>query len=376
MHALVLISGLPTGGAERVTVSFLRRLAEQGRSVPLCTVSARHDGPLAAEVELAGVVRHDLGSRRLADLRAPARLATLIRRDRIDLVHAHGQDAAVVAAAIRPFLRARLVITRHVLDEPAATMRERLRAQASLHAFRRADAVVAVSSAAAARLAHQAGISLARVHVLPNGIELNRFDPMVDRERRDRLRSALGLGHDDPLVLVPAVLRPGKGHDVVLDATAAVRAQHPGLRILFAGDGPLEPELRARAKTLPDAVAFLGQRSDMPDLMAACDVVVLPSLAEALPTVLMEAAAAARPVLATRVGGTPEVVVDGETGLLVPPSDPHQLAAALTALVGNRTRARDMGQAALRQARAQFGIDRQVRRTVELWAAVCDGACR
>jgi glycosyltransferase involved in cell wall biosynthesis len=120
-------------------------------------------------------------------------------------------------------------------------------------------------------------------------------------------------------------------------------------------------------------VRFLGPRDDMPDLMAACDVVVLPSRAEALPTALMEAAAAGRPVVATRVGGVPEVVEDGRTGLLVPAGDPHALARALASVLADPVRAAALGDAARALARQRFGIDRQVERTIELWTRVVAG---
>lgn len=376
MRALLLISGLPTGGAERVTVSFLTCLARHGRPAPLCTLTARHDGPLAGELRQAGVARFDLGSRRLADPRTPLRLARLLRRQHVDVVHAHGQDAAIVAAAIRPFTRARLVITRHVLAEPAHDARERLRAGAALRAFRLADAVVAVSRAAAERLAALASIPLAEIRVLPNGVELDRFEPAKLGPWRERVRAELNVTASDPLVLMPAVMREGKGHDVMLEAAATLRARVPGIRILLAGDGELEPDLRRRARALQHTITFLGRRTDIPDLMAACDLVVLPSDAEALPTVLIEAAAAARPVVATRVGGTPEVVRDGETGVLVPSSEPAALADTIAALLADRGRLEAMGRAGYRLAREEYGIDRQVQRTVELWETLAGGGAR
>ncbi|HXF05576.1 MAG TPA: glycosyltransferase, partial [Blastocatellia bacterium] len=150
---LILLSSLATGGAERVTVSFLRRLQQRGMEALVCTVTARHDGPLAAELSSSGVRRYDLGARRLADPLAAWRLLRLLRRQPIALVHAHGQDASILGAAVRSLVGVPLIITRHVLDEPSVTWRQRLRARLALWAIRQADAVVAVSSAAADRLA-------------------------------------------------------------------------------------------------------------------------------------------------------------------------------------------------------------------------------
>ena len=365
-RALVLLSGLATGGAERVTVAFARRLKAMGLQAPVCTVTARHDGALAAELAAAGVVRHDLGARRLADPRASWRLARLLARERIEIVHAHGQDASIVAAAVRSLSHFVLVITRHVMEEPAATWRQRLRARLACAAFRRADAVVAVSDAAARHLAGLARIPLEAVRVLPNGIDVAAFDG-AGPELRAAARRALAVSPDDALVLVPAVLREGKGHDVLLEAVPALLARVPSARVMVAGGGERERELRDRARPLGEAVRFLGPREDMRELLAACDVVALPSLAEALPTALMEAAAAGRPVVATRVGGVPEVVDDGRSGILVPPRDPDALAEALAALLADPARARACGDHGRRLARQRFGIERQVERTLALW---------
>jgi glycosyltransferase involved in cell wall biosynthesis len=369
LRALVLISGLATGGAERVTVSFMRRLKALGIQAALCTVTGRQDSQLAMELRDAGVVRYDLGARRLADPRAAVRLARLLTRERVDVVHAHGQDASILAAAVRPLARVPLVVTRHVLDEPSASWRQRLRARLACAAFRRADAAVAVSCAAADRLAELARLPRTSIQVIANGIDLEPFDGASSEVGR-AARQALGAPGAERLVLVPAVLRMGKGHEVLLDAMPALLARVPTTRVLIVGGGEREPELRARARHLGEAVRFLGPREDVPHLLGACDLVVLPSLSEALPTALMEAAAAGRPVVATRVGGVPEVVQDGCTGLLVPPSDAPALAEAMAALLGDAERSRAFGAAARKLAWERFGIERQVHGTLELWSGL------
>jgi glycosyltransferase involved in cell wall biosynthesis len=372
IRPLVLISALPTAGAERVTVSFVRRLWAMGLRVPLCTVTARHDGPMAGELSQDGIQRYDLGARRLADPRAPLRLARLLRRERVQLVHAHGQDASIVAAAACAFSGASLVVTRHVLDEPSVGWRQRLRARAACAAMRRADAVVAVSRAVAGRVADLARIQPGAIEVIPNGVDLERFD-RPGRECRAAVLEPLAIDTATPIVLVPAALREEKGHEVLLEALPELLRAVPSVQVLIVGGGEREQELRARARPLGETVRFLGPRDDMPDLMAACDVVVLPSRAEALPTALMEAAAAGRPVVATRVGGVPEVVEDGRTGLLVPAGDPHALARALASVLADPVRAAALGDAARARARQRFGIDRQVQRTIELWTRVVAG---
>lgn len=373
---LILLSSLATGGAERVTVSFLRRLRQQQIEAIACTVTARHDGPLAAELDETGVIRRDLGARRLADPLALWRLLHLLRREQINIVHAHGQDASILATAARSLAGVPLVITRHVLEEPSVNWRQRLRASLALWAIRHADAVVAVSSAAADRLAELTPLARAAIRVIPNGIDLERFSQPRLMARRAELRRALGFSAGDLLVLVPAVLRQGKGQELLIEALPALRARVPAARVLFAGGGECETALRLQAQPHGDAVVFLGPRQDMPELLAACDLVVLPSRAEALPTALMEAAAAGRPVVATRVGGTAEVVEHGRTGWLVPPDDVTALVDAIATLLIDRQRARAFGRAARQRASERFALDLHVERTLALWSEVLRRARR
>src|SRR3990170_4776764 len=140
MRPLILISSLRTGGAERVTVWFMCQLIRKEIAAQVCTVTARLDnGPLVEELLRAGVVRHDLRARRLIDPLAIIRLIRLIKRERIDIVHAHGQDASILAAIAKRFLNVPLVITRHVLVEPSENWRQHLRAWFALAALRSAN---------------------------------------------------------------------------------------------------------------------------------------------------------------------------------------------------------------------------------------------
>ena len=368
---MVLISGLAPGGAERVVVSLACRLAERGRAPVVCTITTEgDDAQLAGELCAAHVPRHDLGARRLSDPMAAVRYLRMLARARIDVVHAHGQDAWILAASLRSVARVPLVFTRHVMEEPSGTWRQSLRRRAALAAARHADALVAPSSATAERLAQIAGVQVSRIRVIHNGVDLERFSPAAGAASRGAIRRALGLAADDLAVLMPAVLRPGKGHEVLLDALPMIMSELPRVRLLFAGAGEREDELRARAAPLGAAVAFLGHRRDLPELLAASDLVVLPSFSEALPTALIESAAAGRPVVATRVGGTPDVVQHGVTGLLVPPGDVPALAAAVVSVLRDPSKADSFGRAGRVVARWRFSLDGNVDRTLELWSRI------
>ena len=303
-----------------------------------------------------------------------SRYFQLLRSNQIDLVHAHGQDAAILAAAGRFLGETPLVITRHVLEEPADDWRQRIRARLALAAFRKADAVIAVSSAVADCLAELTKMSRSRVEVIHNGIELERFDQPDLLKRRGELRRCLGFTPDGFLILCVSVLRPGKGHDTLLAALPKILEQYPNARLLLAGSGPEESNLRLRARAFGECVAFLGNQQDIPELLAASNLVVLPSYSEALPTCLIEALAAKRPVVATRVGGTEEIIQPGKTGLLVPARDPGALAEAIVSLLGSPTRAQQLALQGQRYVKQKFSIDFQVEKTHALWDRVLSTA--
>jgi glycosyltransferase involved in cell wall biosynthesis len=367
VRPLVLLSSLAASGAERVAVSLLCRLAQRGHPAVLCTLTARvDDAQLAAELREAGVVRHDLGARRLAEPRACAAYLRLLVGGGFDVVHAHGQDAWILAGLVRRVRPVPLALTRHVLEEPAATWRQSLRRRCALAAARCGDALVAPSSSTADQLAQLTGLCASRIHVIPNGVDIDRFERPGTAAARSDIRRKLGLAESEQMVLLPAVLRAGKGHDVLLDALPLIEKECPRARVVFAGGGEREGELRER--TRGSNVLILGHRTDIPELLAGCDVVALPSLSESLPTALIEAAAARRPVVATRVGGTPDIVEHGVSGLLVTPGDPRALASAIVAVLADPAKAHAFGEAGRIVARCRFSLDAHVDRTLELWS--------
>lgn len=374
MRSLILMSSLADGGAEHVTVTLVREMASRGISATVCTVTDRRDGIPAKLLRRSGIPRLNLGARRLADPWAFERYLKLLKARRFDLVHAHGQDASILAAAARTLVKTPLILTRHVLEEPHMNWRQRLRARAALAAARRADAVIAVSRETADVLANLAGIPRASVRVLYNGIDVMRYRRRGLSSQRCAIRGALGFGSEEKLLLMASVLREGKGHEVMFEALPLIRARIPHTFLLVAGGGDREMTLRRQAVGLGGAVRFLGPREDVPELLAASDVAVLPSLMEALPTFLLEAAAAGRPAVASRVGGTPEIIEHDRTGLLVPPGAPGPLAEAILHVLLDPERSRAMGKAA-ECAVTRFSLGKYLEDTLAVWNEVAR-ACR
>lgn len=220
---------------------------------------------------------------------------------------------------------------------------------------------IPVSQVTAQDLRKMFDMPVHKQQVIHNAITPTAFNAHSDPDLRARL---LG-NHAGPLILVPARLEKQKGHTYLLQAATAV----PDAKFILAGDGSERAQLEAQVQTLGLAsrVIFLGYRQDIPQLLACCDLVVLPSIFEGLPLVILEAMAASKPVIATRVGGTPEVVRDGETGLLVPPADPAALAQAICALLANPTRAQQLAAAGCALVQQEFLAETLVKRTTHVY---------
>ena len=314
-------------------------------------------------VLLARAGRLGIGVKRLAeDNEATVRWMRCLG---FDLLHVHagvGWEGHGLAAAGRAAAVPRLVRTEHLPDVITDPGQRRHHAEG----VALVDRIVCVSAAAAASFA-AAGIPADRLAVIRNGL----WERPPSRSR-GAVRAALGADASQPVVLTTARFTPQKDHAALIDALPAVLAVHPALRVWLAGHGPLEDELRRQVaqRGLADVVRFLGQRDDVPDLLAAADLFVLPSRFEGLPLAALEAMAAALPVVATRVGGTDEAVLDGVTGRLVPPGDPQALGAAIAASLSRPAEAARLGAAGRERFGGAFTASRMADETARLYEAL------
>ena len=308
------------------------------------------------------------------DLRTIARLRRLLRAWRPDVVHAHGLRAgaltAIAVAVIRPTahdIRPALVVTVHNAP-PGGGVTGAIYRVLELIVARSADSVLCVSAdteqrmrAAGARRVGRAVVPAARLpsarDVPPAARATSAGD--VPADPRARIRAEFGAAQGQPIVLGAGRLAPQKGFGLLLDAAARWGDIRPGPLLVIAGEGPLAAGLRSRAASLGLAVRFAGHRSDVPSLLAAADVFVLPSTWEGQSLILQEALRAGVPVVATRVGGNAELTGE-DAALLVPPGDPQRLADAVRAVLGDPALAARLRQAAAERGRALPGEDEAV----------------
>jgi len=345
---------LDTGGLEKLLVEFARH-ADRDR-FDLHFVCLGFRGALADAIEACGwpVTTLDQPSGLRPSL--VVRLARLLRRRRIDVVHSHDERPLFYAAMAAPLVRARLVHTQHhgKLESLSRKHIALLRFQARI-----ADRFVCVSRDSA-RYFVELGLPAPRVSTLWNGIDLERFPYR-------------GGNPTGPAVLV-ARLNYIKDIPSLLRATAQVIETCPDFRLEIAGAGPCQDDLErlTAALKLTGQVSFLGEVSDVPALLARARLFVLPSLSEGISLTLLEAMASGLPIVATRVGGNPEVVVSGKTGLLVPVQNPSALAEALLQVWQDPARAQDMGQAGRRRVEECFNIRTMLARYEAIYRAVCE----
>jgi glycosyltransferase involved in cell wall biosynthesis len=218
------------------------------------------------------------------------------------------------------------------------------------------DRVLSVSTRIAERMAREFRFPLEQITTIHNGVDLDRFRP----RDRSAARARLDLPTGATVVGTVGRMLPVKDHDTLLSALARIRSSGTHVITVMAGNGPLEGHLRRRAADLRLDVRFLGSRPDIEDVLPACDIYVSSSVSEGLSNTILEAMATGIPVVATRVGGTDELVQDGLTGVLVPAADPAALAEAIESVVTQPAMRRDMGLSSRARAERLFGLDRMV----------------
>jgi glycosyltransferase involved in cell wall biosynthesis len=361
----MVLTSTVRGGVEEVVLHLLKRLDRRHFVLGLVAPRALLD---ALEPELANVEVQTFASSADSWLHpwGMVSLARAMRAFRPTIVNPHLFRSAMIAAPLAKALGVpRVVETYHG--------REAWRRGVIKGSFvpdrivgRCVDRVIAVSRASGEFLVHTKGLSPEKVVVVPNGCDLSAFSPGGDGRG---VRKELGLAQDALVVGIVGRLETQKGHVFGLEAFASLAPDYPHARLLIVGEGSLRDELVALAGQLGvhDRVIFTGYRGDVPRVLEAIDVVVLPSLHEGLPLTAIEAAAMAKPIVATAVDGTPEVVRQGVTGLLVPPADAAALSLALRELLERSEDRVRMGEAGRRHALASFGLDAHVEATADVY---------
>lgn len=355
-RVLQVVISLDPGGTERLVIELVTRLRQEADALVCCL-----DGPgrWAGELEDRGIAVRALFRRPGFRPWLGVRIARLARDHGATVIHCHHYSPFVygrLAAFLRP--GARVIFTEHGRHSDAPASRKRRIANSVLG---RLPAEVYAVSHELRRYMIDGGFPPRRVGVIHNGIDAGA--PPAPEERR-AAREALGFGPDAFVVGTVARLDPVKDIETLVAAFATFRREHRASALAIVGDGPDRARLEAaaRASGAGQAVRFLGHLDGARRLLPGLDAYVNSSTSEGISLTILEAMAASLPVVATAVGGTPEIVADGECGVLVPPRDPAAVSAALARIATDRSRARALGAAARRRVEERFTIDRMVRR--------------
>ena len=349
------IDNMGIGGTELNALRTAERLDRSRFDVSV--VCLQEQGPLLTRYRQQGIPVITLPLKRLhglTALRQGTRLCRYFVRRRVDIVHSHDVYNNIFATVWARMARTRVVIAsrRWVDDVPRTALRV-----VNRYAYRFADCVIANSQAVGDLLISDDRVREDRVAIVSNFVDESAFGPIANAAA---LRAQLGVPPGSIVIGCVAALRPIKNHETLVAAFAVLRQRWPTLRLVLVGDGQARQSLEClvRKLGLMELVHFAGVRPNEPNLHHLFDVSVLCSQSEAFPNSIVEAMAAGKPVVATRVGGVVDAVVEGETGFLVPPRQPAALAAAIGRLLTEPERRREMGRAGARRARAQYHASR------------------
>lgn len=360
----LVITELDVGGAERSLVALATGL-DRARWNPR-VFALGPEGPLAAPIRAEGLRVECLGVNARRPVQAVRRLASALRSHGPELVQSFLFHANLAARLAGPLAGGPWVVG----GLRVAERQKRWHLSMDRTTLRLATGAVCVSEGVRRFSRDVGGWPDERLTVIPNGVDVTRIDRAEPADR-----AALGVAEEAFLILFVGRLHVQKGLHTLMDAAERLRAARPGLdwRIALVGEGPERLGLTERIASSPalrGRVLFLGQRDDVPALLKASDLFVLPSLWEGMPNALLEAMAARRAAIGTAVEGTEDLILPGETGWLVPPTDVEGLAASLIDAASDPARLRCFGEAARARVEAEFTPGASVRAYEHLWAGL------
>jgi L-malate glycosyltransferase len=369
LRVLHVLHTLARAGAEQLVYE----MATANRShMETAAVCLDREGPLADQLRNEGFAVHCTQRAEGLDRSQIGKIAGIIREFRPHVIHCHQYTPFFYGTLGRPRGNGgRILFTEHGRHFPDVVGWKR-RWFNRLFLSGRAAHITAVCDFTRQRLIEKEGMPADRIEVVYNGVDVDRFAslPSPSKAKQD-----LGLPPDKLVILQVGTFRAVKDQPTAIRAFAHVLRTFPEAIMVFAGDGPILDECRKLASDLhlDNSVFFLGSRQDIPQVLAAADLMLMTSLSEAHSVSLLEGMAARLPIVATRVGGIPETVVDGQTGLLAPAGKPEDMARCMVRLLGDPDARRSMGQAGYDRVKTQFLRSRMHRRYLEIYREMAQG---
>jgi glycosyltransferase involved in cell wall biosynthesis len=358
MRIFILSTSMGMGGADQQILILAQAMQARGHEVRIVALAPL--GAMGLEAQRAGIPTESLDlQRNLGIVPRFFRLVRMIRAWRPDVLHSHMVHANLVARAARVLAPVpALVSTIHSINDGGTVRMAAYRLTSGL-----VDRFTIISRLAADRYVAIGAVPETRLQIVPNTVDTARFRPLL--QARGRIRQELGVG-DGFLWLAVGRFESAKDYPTMIAAFARLAAERPDSQLVLVGEGSLKSEVErlVRQGGLGGRVRLLGVRRDIPELLSAADGYVLSSAWEGMPVAVLEASAVGLPIVATSVGGVPEVVEDGTTGLLVPPGNPAALADAMIRLESLSPEGRaDMGRRGRTLVEERYGIER----VMQMW---------
>ncbi len=376
---LHVIDALNIGGAQALLELLAAKTPRSRYRTLVCVLQP--DTAVLSRIEAAGVKVFCLNRRRPGIVRPIDFISYFYLNIRditricyehsVDVIHCHLSDAEFIGILAGCCCHVeRIVSTVHypalLPERKSGDIRNYLRIRTTRWLYRRTDTVIAVSDDVAEKLHTVFGLSLSQIRVIINGIDV---DAIYHTQPNADLLKSLYATSGQRLITSVGRLMPPKGHRYLIEAMPAIRRQYPNARLILAGDGDLRRPLEARARELGvrDIISFLGSRSDIADILAVTDIFVLPSVSEGTSLALLEAMAAAKPIVATDIPGNSAVLRHATNCLLVPPADPDKLADAIAQLLKDPPTAAQYAQNAYQDVCRRYHIDQTISQLMEIW---------
>ncbi|MBE0683507.1 MAG: glycosyltransferase [Anaerolineales bacterium] len=360
---IFVIDGLGVGGAEHLMIPILGYLNKETFSARVCVLQSRDGNPLAEDIRSLGVQVDFLNVRHLRDFTALLRLRNYLKEVKADLIHTQLEFANILGNTSAKILGLPSVCTVHVQPIRDGRLKSRFHQWVEWMALRLfCDRIITVSEDTRRNYIAQSGISPKKLLTIYNGIDLTRFNRLKPDLDRASVREEFHLPKDSFLLTTVAVLRQQKGIEHMIRALPALHNMHGNVYYLIVGAGTYLAVLEKEAELtgLRENIIFAGSRKDIPRILSASDIFILPTLTEALPTVLAEAMACRLPIVASAVGGIPEMIQSNGNGCLVSPAQPSELSEACETLLKQPNLRIRMGDEGWNLVYQKFNIIHQV----------------
>jgi len=364
IRLLQLVTGFSIGGAERKLLDLIKFIDQKRYDVTICGVGI--SGPLKQDFEATGNDVFLYTKKHKYDFSQVINVAKLMKDRKIDILMTTLYYADIIGILAALIANVPYKVSWEVSSHPEESEESKLKHHLSYRfCMKYVDKIISVSDGVKQFLVEERNIPISKIHTIHYGIDLKKF-----RKKDEKMkRKEFGFSVSDKIVGVLARLTVQKGHTYLIDAASQIIKKYPGVKFLFVGDGPLRSKLTEQIEqmNLNNHIHFTGFRHDVKELLNMFDLFLLPSLFEGLPNVILEAMACSLPIVATAVDGTPEAIIDGECGILIPPKEPGAIVKGVIKLLDDPELAQRLGKNARTRVENFFSNDIQMQKILDLY---------